>query len=92
MDPVERVDAGVRDRLPPGEQFLADGLAVDGVNQRPAHPDIPEDQVVEIEVDVLVDQARLVDDVEFAAVALLKSDGLVDGQPQLAGDHVDVAG
>ena len=81
MDPIERVDARMRHRLLVGEKFLADGVAVDGVNQRPAHPDILKDWVVEIEVDVLVDQARLVDDVEFIPLALLKSDGLVDGQP-----------
>ena len=41
---------------------------------------------------MLEEQARLVDDVEALAVALLERDRLLDRQPDLAGDEIDLAG
>ncbi len=41
---------------------------------------------------MLVDQARLVDDLELLAVALLEGERLIDRETELARDHVDAAG
>jgi hypothetical protein len=40
VHPVERVDAGVRHRLAPLEQLLAQRLAIEAHDQRPAHPHV----------------------------------------------------
>ena len=92
VNPVERADRGIGDRLAPGEQALAQCLAVERQDQRLANPFVGEDRVVEVEVQVLVDQPGLVGDVVARAVTLLEGQRLVDGDAELAGDHVDGAG
>ena len=76
-------------RLAPGEELAADGGAVDAVNQRPAHAHVGEDGIAQIEVDVLVDEPRLVNELEAPSVAALQSQCLIEGEAELAGDHVD---
>ena len=89
---IERVDKAVGDRLAPAEQRAADRLAVEPQQQCLAHPAVGQDGQVEIEIDMLEHQARLVDDLKRAAVPLLEGERLVERQPEFAGDHVDRAG
>ena len=92
VDPVERTDRDMGRRLLAAEELLAQGHAVQGMEQGPADPLVPQDGVLQVQVDVLVDQAGLVGDVEAVAVAFLEGQGLVDGQAELPGHHVDGAG
>ena len=92
MDPVERIHARVRDRLPPAEQPLADGFAIEPEQERTPDPRVAEDRVVEVGGQVLVDEPRPVLDHETVAVALLERERLVDREPQLARDEVDRPG
>ena len=91
VDPVQRVDESGGDGLAAVEQLLVDGFAVQRVDQRPAHAPVLEHRVVEVDVEMLVDQAGLEADVEFLAVALLEGDGLIEGEAELAGDVIDGA-
>src|SRR3546814_2422877 len=72
------------------EEALVDGPAVDRIDQRLAHPLVLQDRVVEYEVDVLVEQARLIDHLVVVAMAFLEGERLVEREAELAGDHVDV--
>ena len=92
MHPIERIDARVGDRLTALEQLLGNRIAVDGGDQGMAHAPVLEDRIVQVEVDMLVDQALLEDDVEALLMAFLERQRLVDRQPQFARDHVDAAG
>ena len=92
IDPVERADRPVRHRLAAEKEALRNRLPVDGVQQRAPHPDIGQRRIVEVEVDMLVDQPRLVGEIPGAALALLHGGGLVEAEAEFAGDVVDGAG
>jgi hypothetical protein len=81
----------MRDRLPALEELAGQRLAVDRREQGLAHAAVAQQRVVEVEVDMLVDEARLELDVEARAVALLEGERLVERQAELARDVVDRA-
>ena len=89
---VERVDEAVSDRLAAGEQRAADRLPVQATDQRLAQPPVGQPRQAEIDVDMLVDEAGLVDDLETIAMTLLEGEALIEREAEFAGDHVDRAG
>ena len=91
MHPIQRIDAGLRHRLLAAKQLVGDRLAVEGIEQRLAHPAVLEDRIVEVEIDVLKSQPRLEDDLILLPVPSLEGQRLVDAEAKLAGDHVDAA-
>ena len=92
VDPVEGMHGRVGYGLPPGEQVLADRGAVEPIEQGLTDAPVGERRVVEHHVDVLEDQAGLVEDLEAVAVAALEGQGLVQRQADRPLDHVDLAG
>src|SRR3546814_3891102 len=88
VNPVERRGAGMGDGLAALEEALVDGPAVDRIDQRLAHPLVLQDRVVEHEVDVLVEQARLIDHMVVVAMAFLEGERLVEREAELAGDQI----
>jgi len=78
--------------LAAGEEFLADGVAVGAIEQRLAHTLIGEHGVLEIDLEVLVAEARLVEHGEAVAVALLEGERLVERKTEFARHHVEAAG
>src|SRR6185437_10974647 len=80
IDPIQGRDEALGDRLAAGEELRADRLAVDAIEERLAHALIPEDGIVEIEIDMLIAEARLVEHGEGIAMALLEAQRLVEGK------------
>ena len=63
------------DRLAALEKLFADRLSVECEQECTPHAHVLEYGVVEVQVDMLVDQARLVANVELVTVAFLESQG-----------------
>src|SRR5207247_4117268 len=89
---VERVNEAVGDRLAAGKQGAADRLPIETEDQRLAQPSLGKCRVAKIEVDMLVDEAGFVEDLEGVAVPLLESETLIERQAEFTGDHLDRAG
>ena len=76
MNPVERMDEGIGDRLTSIEELLVELRAVEREDQRSSDPPVLEQRVFQVEVDMFIDQAGLEQDVETLAVAFLEDYGV----------------
>ena len=92
IDPVQGRDIAVGNRLLALKQLLDQGFPVDRQQQGTPDASVLKQRIVQIEVDMLVEQARLEDHRKAVLQSRLQRQGLVQGDAAFSRDHVDIAG
>ncbi len=88
---IQRIDVALCDRLLALEQALGDQGSINAIQQGLTHAHVFQDWIVQVQINMLIDQAGLVYDLVVIAIAFLEGQRLINGQAQFPGDHVYVA-